>query len=134
MIYAPFIGGPLDGNICFVGQAPGMAEHNHGGAFVRPAGRELTRFCGAAGINRESCRLENLFQFIPDNDDLDPYIKLGTKLPKATPIYDEHVEALRLRLLKCSANVIVPLGNIAMFALTGQIGVGKWRGSILESK
>lgn len=134
MIYAPFTGGPLDGNICFVGQAPGMAEHNQGGAFVGPAGRELTRFCGAAGINREACRLENLFQFFPDNDDLDPYIKLGTKLPKATPIYNEHVEALRLRLLKCSANVIVPLGNISMFALTGQIGVGKWRGSILESK
>lgn len=134
MIYAPFTGGPEDAKICIVGPAPGTHEAAHGGAFTGPAGRELTKFCANAGVNRAECRLENLFQFYPPDDDLDPFIKFGTKNVTKTPIYEEHAEALRSRLLRTNANIIVPMGNAAMYALTGIVGgVTKWRGSILES-
>ncbi len=134
MIYAPYTSGPFDAQIAIIGQAPGKDEAAHGGAFIGPAGKQLTSFCASAGINRELCRLENLFQFFPEGDNLDPYIKLGSKIPKTTPIFYEHLEALRQRLLKTSANVLVPMGAIAMYALTNIVGgITKWRGSILES-
>lgn len=134
MIQAPYTAGPLDAKVCIIGQAPGAEEHASGGAFVGPAGRQLTRFCAAAGLNRQTCRLENLFQFFPKNDDLDPYIRLGMKNVKTTPTYDEHVAALRERLEKCDANVFVPLGAISTYALTGIVGnITKWRGSLLSS-
>jgi uracil-DNA glycosylase family 4 len=134
IVDAPYTSGPTDTTICFIGQAPGRDEEIKGGAFVGPAGKQLTSFCASAGINREDCRLENLFQFFPPNDDLSQYIKLGTKNPQTTTTYYEHLEALKRRLTQCNANVLVPMGAIAMYALTGIVGgITKWRGSILES-
>ena len=133
IIFAPFLSGPTDGKITFVGQAPGMSEQVYGGAFIGPAGRALTSFCAWAGINRETCYLDNVCQFFPEHDNLDPYVTLGTKNVTTTPLFDDHLKALRKRLLKTSSNVIVPLGNIALWALTGRVGITKWRGSVLES-
>ena len=134
MIHAPFTAGSPDAPITLVGQAPGRDEARVGGAFIGPAGRALTRFCASAGINKELCRLENLFQIFPADDDLTPYIKLGSKLAKETPIFQAHREALRQRLLRTSSNIIVALGAISNYALTGKVGgIGKWRGSVLES-
>lgn len=134
MIHAPFRAGPTDAPITLIGQAPGKDEAAHGGAFIGAAGKALTRFCASAGLNKETCYLDNLFQFFPDHDDLTPYIKLGSKLAKETPIFQTHREALRQRLLRTSSNVIVSLGAISTYALTGKVGaVGKWHGSVLES-
>lgn len=133
MIYAPYTAGPEDTKIAFIGQAPGAEESSRGGAFIGPAGRQLTKFCASAGINRDTCRLDNVCQFFPEGDDLTPYIKMGTKNVKPTEIVLEQVEALKSRLMNTSANILVPLGNISMWALTGRVGITKWRGSILES-
>jgi len=133
-IHAPFTAGPLDAPICMVGQAPGRDEAAHGGAFIGQAGKALARFCASAGINKELCRLENVFQIVPDKDKLDPYIKLGTKRATESEIFKLHQAALRDRLLKTSSNIIVAMGAISNYALTGIVGgVGKWRGSIIES-
>ena len=44
------------------------------------------------------------------------------------------VERLHKELIGCSANVLIPMGNPALVAITGHKGITKWRGSILESK
>ena len=134
IIHAPYTSGPYDASITIVGQAAGADEEKHGGAFIGNAGKALSRFCASAGINKELCRLENVCQFFPKKDNLDPYIKLGSKLATETPLFQEHRDALRQRLLKTESNIIVAMGAVSNYALTGVVGgIGKWRGSVLES-
>ena len=131
---APFAEGPLDASICIIGEAPGITEAMKGGAFIGQAGDLLTSCLSSARINRAACRLENVFQFHPRDNSLTPYISFDTKgRAKETPIYVAQRDALAQRLAACSANVFVPLGNIAMYALTGVHGITKYRGSILPS-
>ena len=130
---APFTAGPLDAKICFVGEAPGEEEARRGGAFIGQAGDELTRLCANAGINKAFCRLENVFQFHPPGNDLSPYIRFTGKNVFESQQYIEARDALALRLAGTSANVIVPLGNISMWALAHLRSITKQRGSIVES-
>ena len=133
--HAPFTAGPLDAKICFIGEAPGEDEARHGGAFIGRAGQELSKLCASAGINKEACRLENVFQFRPDRNDLSPYIKLAGKNPVLSEEFDAARDSLRQRLENCSANVFVPLGNVATYTLCGFCppAITKRRGSIYES-
>jgi len=136
MTSAPFTAGPLDAPICFVGEAPGEDEARHGGAFIGRAGAELGRLCSGAGINKSACRLENVFQFHPKNNDLKPYIRFSKTGAIESEEYIRQREALRLRLQENKSNVIVPLGNIAQWTLTNRYSpprITKHRGSILNS-
>lgn len=131
---APYTEGKLDASIVLVGEAPGANEYAHGGAFIGPAGELLTKLLSNANINRGLCRLENVFQFHPTKDDLEPYIRFNTRGDAIhTPEFEKAREELRLRLMHTTANVIVPLGNIAMYTLCGQHGILKRRGSIYQS-
>jgi len=132
---ATYAAGPLSAPICFIGEAPGEEEARHGGAFIGRAGQELSKLCASAGINKEACRLENVFQFHPKNNDLSPYIRLSGKNPFLSEEFERERENLRQRLLQCGANIFVPLGNIATYALCGfsPPAITKRRGSIYES-
>ena len=44
-----------------------------------------------------------------------------------------YLEVLRDELRNCKANVIVVMGNTALFALCDRVGINSWRGSVLES-
>ena len=131
---AQFTEGPLDAEIVFVGEAPGAHEAARGGAFIGPAGDLLTECLASAGMPRPKCRLENVFQFHPPGDDLSQHISFNRSGNGITDqVYEEHKAHLKERLEQTSANIIVPLGNIAMYTLTGLHGVTKYRGSIVES-
>jgi uracil-DNA glycosylase family 4 len=130
---APFTAGPLNARICFVGEAPGEDEARLGGAFVGRAGHELKKLCASTGINIEQCRLENVLQFHPPSNDMKPFFRFSGRNVKTSPEYDSAVAALKERLQELPAHVFVPLGNSALYALTGQVGITKYRGSILES-
>ena len=43
-----------------------------------------------------------------------------------------YIETLKRELEKVDCNVIIALGNIPLYVLTGERSVTKWRGSILE--
>jgi uracil-DNA glycosylase family 4 len=131
---APFTEGPLNADFVLVGEAPGATEARKGGAFIGQAGDLLNSCLASAGISRSRCRLENVFQFHPTSNDLDPYIRIGAK--GATFESEDFLrarEALKERLECTSANVIIPLGNIALYTLTGKHGITKQRGSLLPS-
>jgi uracil-DNA glycosylase family 4 len=131
---APFTSGPLDAEFVLIGEAPGASEASRGGAFTGPAGELLTSLLSSAGISRNRCRFENVFQFHPTANDLKPYISFNSRGQAAeTRTYLKYRDALKERLSKTSANVIIPLGNIAMYALTGIHGIVKARGSIYDS-
>ena len=133
MTTALYTSGSPHENIAIVGEAPGVEEEIHGGAFVGKAGQLLTELLQHSGINRQQCYIDNLFQFRPLRNDISPYLNVMGKYPKESPEYHENRERLRQRLSASKANIIIALGNAALYALTGKTNVTKQRGSILES-
>ena len=130
---APYCEGPIESKICFVGEAPGECEVRDSRPFVGPAGDVLNELLSSASILRTECRLENVMQVRPPGNAISRYIDLSKKTPIHKEGYDESVLALKERLEACSFNVLVPLGNVPLYALTGRRGILRQRGSILES-
>lgn len=132
--------GPLDAPAVFIGEAPAAEECARLEPFVGEAGRELNSWFGFTGLIREQLRITNIRKERAPNDNMGVFARL-TKPTKQKPIESaprweewlESVEELRQELSLCTANVLVPLGNYPLYALTGLRGIGKYRGSILES-
>lgn len=125
--------GPLSCGICFVGEAPGEWEERQRRPFVGPAGKLFDDLLRRAGIVRGACRVTNVVKERPAKNDISWFIDLSKKEPRLTPSAREYIDYLKEELSQCSANVIVPLGNVPLWVLTGRKGILKWRGSILES-
>lgn len=119
--------------IVIVGEAPGSLEEKIGQPFVGASGQLLNELMAACGINRRDCYLTNVIKERPPNNDLSPFIEITGKKVKRTPLYDAYEAALKDELSRCKANIIVAMGNVSLYALTGRTGITKWRGSLLES-
>lgn len=128
--------GSLDAKIVIVGEAPGRDEVIQRRPFVGEAGRELNRFLSSAKLTRSDCYITNVIKERPPNNDISKFIvfpKSAKQAPSITPAYLEYEKQLFEELSKVKANVIVPMGNTALYALTRQRGIEKYRGSILSN-
>lgn len=131
ILEAPYSEGPAEARIAFIGEAPGADEETYQRPFVGHAGSLLNDLLQQAGIIRELCYFDNVLQFRPYQNNITPYIKFGTKHVKESQEFKDGRAALLSRLQKTKANVIVPLGNVPLYALTGLTAITKRRGSIL---
>jgi DNA polymerase len=114
--------GPLDPEICFVGEAPGADEDRLGEPFVGRAGQLLTRIIEAMGLRREEVYICNILKCRPP----------GNRTPTTEecrncfPFFERQFHLVRPRYL-------VALGNTAARALLQTTaGVTKLRGRIYE--
>src|ERR1700752_5025400 len=94
---------------------------------------------GEAGINRADCFLTNVFNLRPKSNRIETLcgdtrhaIPGYPALVKGQYIHrDYHVELDRLsdELLEVDPNVVIALGNTAMWALLGKTTISKFRGT-----
>lgn len=126
--------GSLDSKIVLVGEAPGVQEEACGRPFVGPAGKELLRIMHTVGLARSDCYITNVIKEHPPRDDINKFIRFG-KYGEAieTEEFKKYKEQLKHELMLCKANVIVALGNVPLYTLTGKTAITKRRGSIYES-
>ncbi len=127
--------GPLSAQICFIGEAPGAEEDRQVRPFVGEAGQLLDRCNRSAGILRKDILVNNIFVQRPPGNKVDYFYK-DTKRTILTWEGEEHVERLRswlekLRERDSYPNLLVALGERAMFHLCGKLGITKWRGSVI---
>lgn len=126
-------------NICVVGGYWGTEEEKERTAFVGTSGYHLTKMLNEAGINRADCLLTNVFNLRPKGNKLE---SLCAPKPFAIPGYPALLkgkylhrsfepELLRLgdELLDANPNLIIALGNEAMWALLGKSTISKFRGT-----
>lgn len=134
--------GPIPARIMVVGEAPGADEERLGKPFVGQSGRELTRMLGEAGIDDSQVFFTNVARKRPPNNDINSYIAKAKKdiskshtLLKGKWVTPEIIQGYNLLLSEISTvrpEVILALGNTALWALTGHWGILKWRGSTLS--
>ena len=130
MIYCE---GPKDCEIAIVGDARRIPGRNVCRPFIGDAGQLLNKLLASAGIFRDSCYLTNVIKQRPASNDISSFIKFGKTVVTKTAIYEEHYANFVAEMQSCTANVVIALGNVALYALTEKLGISKQRGSILEA-
>lgn len=133
--------------ITLVGEAPGEEEEQTGLVFVGAAGRELTALLSAAGIDRYTCHITNVFDTRPPNNDLSAWCvgavearKLNGGTYPWNPLsrgkylipsrLSSALERLKQELTSFAPRLVIALGNTPLYALTGSGGISTVRGVV----
>jgi uracil-DNA glycosylase len=130
-------------SIMIVGEAWGEHEENAGRAFVGPSGRLLKALLSENGINPRETYMTNVFNRRPMGNNV-----LNFCGSKATAIagyralqqgkyvreeFRPELNRLYSEVARVEPNVIIALGNTALWALCKKSGIKKFRGSPLPS-
>jgi uracil-DNA glycosylase family 4 len=116
--------GPLDAELCFVGEAPGATEDQRGEPFVGEAGQLLNRIIAACGMKREDVYICNICKCRPP----------GNRQPTAQEAGNCR-EYLERQLELVRPKFICALGACAAQNLLGTSqSIGKLRGRFHDYK
>lgn len=129
--------------MALVGEAWGEVEERERTAFVGPTGWELNKMLGEAGITRADCFLTNVFNLRPPNNKVEalcgpkqlgiPSYPALVKGKYVAREFAKELERLGDELVDINPNVVVALGNTAMWALLGKTYITKLRGAVQTS-
>lgn len=133
--------GPCPARIMLVCEYPGESEVATGEVLQGYASKELIKMLSEAGIQLSQCFTTTAVHVRPPNNDTSYFIAKAKKhiTPAhvqfhrawVLPIVKESAQLLAREIEQCKPNVIIALGDMAMFVLTGERSVVKWRGSEL---
>jgi len=119
-----FADGNPEAHVLILGEAPGRDEDIEGRPFVGPAGQLLDRMFAAIGLSRSAAEPESAIYITnvlpwrpPGNRDPEP-----AEIAMMRPFVERHIALMNPR-------VIVVMGNTPLYALTGQKGVMRARGT-----
>lgn len=116
--------GPIDVELCFVGEAPGGDEDRQGVPFVGQAGQMLNRIITACGLKREEVYICNILKCRPP----------GNRTPKADECQNCR-DFLDRQLQLVRPKFICALGAVAaQNLLNTKIGITRLRGKFYEYK
>ncbi len=133
--------GPIPARIMVVIDAPSYDDQRLGSPLQGAQGQEFNKLLHEAGITRSECFITSVARVLPSGGDPMSFI---AKSQKATT--NVHISyrgksvlepittgsaLLSKEIALVRPNIILALGNIALWSLTGLWGVGKWRGSML---
>ncbi len=137
--------GPLPSRIMLVDECYRKADLEDGFPFSGYVGQELGKVLALAGIRLDQCYSTwaikhpskdggQSFFALKKNQVTDLHIP--TDSPTAPfamlPFVQEGLARLTEEIESCQPNVILAFGNTAMYLLTGEWGIQKWRGSTLD--
>jgi len=141
--------GPKDAKIAFVGESFGQQEDIEGRPFVGAAGKLLRKLMRNAGLDPSEVFLTNVVALRPY--ELSGGVKIksnkfallcarkqteGAHLPKCgdhgwlLPEFWGELWRLGEELATVRPHIVVPLGGIALWALTGRTNIGSMRGTV----
>ena len=133
--------------IAFVAQSPGATELEKGVPLIGQSGTLLRECAERAGIIWDECYRGNVIEFKPPSNDFTGYY-CGKKADEGGKVYlfppiapgkylrpewFDEVARLKTELSHLKPNIVIPLGNEALWALTGLSGITKYRGTVMES-
>jgi uracil-DNA glycosylase len=132
--YVPAIG-PRDAKIMIVGEAPGPKEELDGIPFVGYSGTLLRYTFERCGIDPAKLFITNVCHYRPPRNDINAWCpkSRSRKHPGRQPndLVAEGMAELYRDIADIQPNVIIPVGNVALWSLTGFEQIGRRRGSIM---
>ena len=112
--------GPVDPDICFVGEAPGADEDASGEPFVGRAGQLLNKIIVAMGFQREEVYICNTIKCRPPNN----RTPTAEERHNCRDYFDQQLALVRPKFIVC-------LGATAsQNVLNSTLGIGKLRGQL----
>lgn len=134
--------GSPSASLMVVGEAFGESEERTGQPFMGASGIELGRMLLDAKINTSDVYYTNVVNARPPANNLELWVpstksRVTSDMVRCRdrfvkPIVAEGFQSLIRELELVSPKVVIPVGTIALWALTGKWGILKWRGSMLE--
>jgi len=134
--------GPKGARVMIVGDVPNDADFQKGEPFIGGGGYELSKMLQEAGTFRE----EVLMRYVVMEEGWGSVEELVALKKKdvtgehvlyrgkhVLPCVVEMVEELKAAIEEERPTVVVPVGNLALWALTGEWSVRNWRSSLMES-
>lgn len=135
--------GPIPARIMIVGESFCEEDERAGEPFASRGAAELNKMLHEAGIMRSECYMTNVVNARPFNNDMASWIALKKKdiTPKhilyegkwVLPPILHGIERLSKEISLVQPNIIIALGNTALWVLSGAEGIKKWRGSQLTT-
>ena len=133
--------GPIPSRLMIVGEAPSDQDKNS--PFGGYSGIELNRLLHEAGILRSECYVTYVSKLPPPNGyipsltaekknqitEAHVFLKGHWVLPQVAEGYSELLAEIEM----VQPNLIIAMGNLALWALTDNWSVAKWRGSLLKA-
>jgi DNA polymerase len=114
--------GPLDPDVCFIGEAPGADEDRQGEPFVGAAGQLLNRIIAACGMKREEVYICNILRCRPP----------GNRTPRADeaancrPFLEQTLALVRPKFIVCLG------ASAANYLLDTKVSIGRMRGRFYD--
>lgn len=124
--YVPGCGNP-SAKLMVVGEAPGYYEELNGMPFQGPSGSIVEACLEKCGISRSEVYMTNVVKVRPPNNEI-------YRLPETGHTIEEFLPELWKEIDEIKPNCILAFGNVALKALTGEVGIKNFRGSILPNK
>ena len=126
-----------EGKILLVGEAPSRSDFLANKPFVGMTGKELDKMLHEAGIMRTDCHITYVCQKpMPkkrgEKAEKRFFLKHTKKYQVPKPEVVIGKALLHTLIVELKPTLIITLGELALWAVTGEIGITKWRGSILE--
>jgi len=129
--------------IFILGEAWGAEEARERVPFVGASGYFLTKALESVGLHRAECYLSNVLNLHPPGNDIEslcggkpggvvgyPAIRPGKYLDRQ---FQSELDRLAEELLDIDPNVVIALGNTALWAMVGKTAISRFRGATVES-
>lgn len=123
--------------IMLVAEGPTRNEMLAGKMFGSISGKDLVSMLHQVGILYTECYVTSVCRIhinekFPNEGSKKYFIKHTPKYQVAKPEVLEGKQLLLAEIAAVKPTLIIPLGELALWALTGEQGITKWRGSILD--
>jgi DNA polymerase I-like protein with 3'-5' exonuclease and polymerase domains/uracil-DNA glycosylase len=134
--------GPAPARIMIVAEFPSDSDVRSGLALSDGNGHTFNDMLKDAGILRSQCFVTSALKVRPPGGDVETLITSKKKSISAAhvvtrdrhilPLVCDHMQILAREIEQVQPNVIIALGNAALWMLTGCWSITSWRGSMLE--
>lgn len=136
--------GSLNSKILVLGEAPGQNEMKAGRPFVGASGQELGRMLAEAGIAEDECLFANVCNLRPENNNIEVWMPTSKKAAMAVGAEWHKRKWCTSEIIRGLAQLeetinsmpnlelVLPLGNVPLWAVTDEWGITKWRGSQIK--
>ena len=124
--------GPQGANIMIVGDTVYGVDERSNKYFQGAVGETLEKLLREAGFGRQDCLLTTISKLKPPGDKLEFFFE-DKKMFKPSPHFAQELAVLKEQIETLRPNIVIALGAVAMYYLTGLQGINSYRGYIVDS-